>query len=212
MIDKNTYDSNNFDQTYDKINELTSYFLNTGKTAIHEIYSLPDNIEFKTECELNDLKLMEETYKEYFEGMIKFIREVMSIDDNNTDIAIKFNNELLKAKSKDKEFIDSLFCKTTSDVESTSIGVLKNNIDYFCDMREVIKEYNLKVKSLIDTFNYEHSVVKSNSVDFMNTSVNYFLQSVLYHIAYSLYILVKNKDDIKMRNNKIVNKKFCLFI
>ena len=173
------------------------------------MYELPDTLEFNIGYEIKDIRLSEETYNEYFNGMIKFIREVLSIDDTDTETADKFNSELNNAKEKDKSFIDGLFIQTGDD-KVTCVCILKNNIDYLCDIANTIKKYKLNVKSLIDSFNYENSNVKSHSIEFMETSVNYYLQSILFYIQSSLNTLISNKDKSEVSN---INKgQFRLFL
>lgn len=208
MVDR-SYDKNGFSDTEQKRLDVINLFMNTGKKTIHELYELPDTLEFNIGYEIKDIRLSEETYNEYFNGMIKFIREVLSIDDTDTDTADKFNNELNNAKEKDKSFIDGLFVQTGDD-KVTCVCVLKNNIDYLCDIANTIKKYKLNVKSLIDSFNYENSNVKSHSIEFMETSVNYYLQSILFYIQSSLNTLISNKDKSEVSN---INKgQFRLFL
>lgn len=208
MVDR-SYDKNGFSDTEQKRLDVINLFMNTGKKTIHELYELPDTLEFNIGYEIKDIRLSEETYNEYFNGMIKFIREVLSIDDTDTETADKFNNELNNAKEKDKSFIDGLFIQTGGD-KVTCVCILKNNIDYLCDIANTIKKYKLNVKSLIDSFNYENSNVKSHSIEFMETSVNYYLQSILFYIQSSLNTLISNKDKSEVSN---INKgQFRLFL
>ena len=208
MVDR-SYDKNGFSDTEQKRLDVINLFMNTGKKTIHELYELPDTLEFNIGYEIKDIRLSEETYNEYFNGMIKFIREVLSIDDTDTETADKFNNELNNAKEKDKSFIDGLFIQTGDD-KVTCVCILKNNIDYLCDIANTIKKYKLNVKSLIDSFNYENSNVKSHSIEFMETSVNYYLQSILFYIQSSLNTLISNKDKSEVSN---INKgQFRLFL
>ena len=208
MVDR-SYDKNGFSDTEQKRLDVINLFMNTGKKTIHELYELPDTLELNIGYEIKDIRLSEETYNEYFNGMIKFIREVLSIDDTDTETANKFNNELNNAKEKDKSFIDGLFVQTGDD-KVTCVCILKNNIDYLCDIANTIKKYKLNVKSLIDSFNYENSNVKSHSIEFMETSVNYYLQSILFYIQSSLNTLISNKDKSEVSN---INKgQFRLFL
>lgn len=208
MVDR-SYDKNGFSDTEQKRLDVINLFMNTGKKTIHELYELPDTLELNIGYEIKDIRLSEETYNEYFNGMIKFIREVLSIDDTDTETADKFNNELNNAKEKDKLFIDGLFVQTGDD-KVTCVYILKNNIDYLCDIANTIKKYKLNVKSLIDSFNYENSNVKSHSIEFMETSVNYYLQSILFYIQSSLNTLISNKDKSEVSN---INKgQFRLFL
>nr|DAO90390.1 MAG TPA: hypothetical protein [Caudoviricetes sp.] len=208
MVDR-SYDKNGFSDTEQKRLDVINLFMNTGKKTIHELYELPDTLELNIGYEIKDIRLSEETYNEYFNGMIKFIREVLSIDDTDTETADKFNNELNNAKEKDKSFIDGLFIQTGDD-KVTCVCILKNNIDYLCDIANTIKKYKLNVKSLIDSFNYENSNVKSHSIEFMETSVNYYLQSILFYIQSSLNTLISNKDKSEVSN---INKgQFRLFL
>ena len=208
MVDR-SYDKNGFSDTEQKRLDVINLFMNTGKKTIHELYELPDTLELNIGYEIKDIRLSEETYNEYFNGMIKFIREVLSIDDTDTETADKFNNELNNAKEKDKLFIDGLFVQTGDD-KVTCVCILKNNIDYLCDIANTIKKYKLNVKSLIDSFNYENSNVKSHSIEFMETSVNYYLQSILFYIQSSLNTLISNKDKSEVSN---INKgQFRLFL
>jgi hypothetical protein len=208
MVDR-SYDKNGFSDTEQKRLDVINLFMNTGKKTIHELYELPDTLELNIGYEIKDIRLSEETYNEYFNGMIKFIREVLSIDDTDTETANKFNNELNNAKEKDKSFIDGLFIQTGDD-KVTCVCILKNNIDYLCDIANTIKKYKLNVKSLIDSFNYENSNVKSHSIEFMETSVNYYLQSILFYIQSSLNTLISNKDKSEVSN---INKgQFRLFL
>lgn len=208
MVDR-SYDKNGFSDTEQKRLDVINLFMNSGKKTIHELYELPDTLEFNIGYEIKDIRLSEETYNEYFNGMIKFIREVLSIDDTDTETADKFNNELNNAKEKDKSFIDGLFIQTGDD-KVTCVCILKNNIDYLCDIANTIKKYKLNVKSLIDSFNYENSNVKSHSIEFMETSVNYYLQSILFYIQSSLNTLISNKDKSEVSN---INKgQFRLFL
>lgn len=208
MVDR-SYDKNGFSDTEQKRLDVINLFMNTGKKTIHELYELPDTLEFNIGYEIKDIRLSEETYNEYFNGMIKFIREVLSIDDTDTETADKFNNELNNAKEKDKSFIDGLFIQNGDD-KFTCVCILKNNIDYLCDIANTIKKYKLNVKSLIDSFNYENSNVKSHSIEFMETSVNYYLQSILFYIQSSLNTLISNKDKSEVSN---INKgQFRLFL
>lgn len=208
MVDR-SYDKNGFSDTEQKRLDVINLFMNTGKKTIHELYELPDTLELNIGYEIKDIRLSEETYNEYFNGMIKFIREVLSIDDTDTETADKFNNELNNAKEKDKSFIDGLFVQTGDD-KVTCVCILKNNIDYLCDIANTIKKYKLNVKSLIDSFNYENSNVKSHSIEFMETSVNYYLQSILFYIQSSLNTLISNKDKSEVSN---INKgQFRLFL
>lgn len=208
MVDR-SYDKNGFSDTEQKRLDVINLFMNTGKKTIHELYELPDTLELNIGYEIKDIRLSEETYNEYFNGMIKFIREVLSIDDTDTETANKFNSELNNAKEKDKSFIDGLFIQTGDD-KVTCVCILKNNIDYLCDIANTIKKYKLNVKSLIDSFNYENSNVKSHSIEFMETSVNYYLQSILFYIQSSLNTLISNKDKSEVSN---INKgQFRLFL
>lgn len=208
MVDR-SYDKNGFSDTEQKRLDVINLFMNTGKKTIHELYELPDTLELNIGYEIKDIRLSEETYNEYFNGMIKFIREVLSIDDTDTETANKFNNELNNAKEKDKSFIDGLFVQAGDD-KVTCVCILKNNIDYLCDIANTIKKYKLNVKSLIDSFNYENSNVKSHSIEFMETSVNYYLQSILFYIQSSLNTLISNKDKSEVSN---INKgEFRLFL
>lgn len=202
------YGNNTFSQTEEKLHEVIDVFRNVGKAKIHELYQLPDSMEVDNGCELSDIKISESTYNEYFDGMTKFIREVLSIDDRDTDIANRFNTELNNAKEKDKSFIDGLFVANNNN-NCSCVCIMKNNMDYLCDVKDTINRYQLGVKALTDSFNYSDSEVKKNSVKFMESSVNYFLQSILSHIDKSLHVMVDNKEKIV---EKVDDRKFCLFI
>ena len=89
------------------------------------------------------------------------------------------------------------------------ISILKNNLDYICDMTATIEKYKNEVNTLVSAFDYEDSQVKTVSVDFMKTSVNYFLQSMLHTIDKSLNIMIDNKEKVL---EKVDDRKFTLFI
>ena len=76
-------------------------------------------------------------------------------------------------------------------------------------MTATIEKYKNEVNTLISAFDYEDSQVKTVSVDFMKTSVNYFLQSMIHAIDKSLNIMIDNKEKVL---EKVDNRKFTLFI
>lgn len=202
------YGDNTFAGTEEKKLELINILREVGKDKIHELFQLPDKVDVDGRCEVRDIKLSEETYHEYFDGMVVFIREVLSIDDNDTAIADKFNTALNDAKSKDKDFIDGLF-RPACEENVSCISILKNNLEYICDMTATIERYKKEVNTITDAYSYSDSDVKTNSVNFMISSVNYFLQNLINNIDRSLDIMVNNKDRVI---EKVDDRKFCLFI
>lgn len=76
-------------------------------------------------------------------------------------------------------------------------------------MTATIERYKKEVNTITDTYSYSDSDVKTNSVNFMISSVNYFLQNLINNIDRSLDIMVNNKDRVI---EKVDDRKFCLFI
>ena len=198
------YGDNTFAGTEEKKLELINILREVGKDKIHELFQLPDKVDVDGCCEVRDIKLSEETYHEYFDGMVVFIREVLSIYDNYTAIADKLNNDLNYAK----DFIDGLF-RPACEENVSCISILKNNLEYICDMTATIERYKKEVNTITDAYSYSDSDVKTNSVNFMISSVNYFLQNLINNIDRSLDIMVNNKDRVI---EKVDDRKFCLFI
>ena len=205
MVD---YGNKDFAETDKKKLELINTLRGIGKDKIHEIYQLPDRMDVDGCCEVRDIKIAETIYREYFDGMVKFTREVLILDNNDTAVVDRFKEELDKADSKDKDFIDGLFSPACTENVSC-ISILKNNLDYICDMTATIEKYKNEVNTLISAFDYEDSQVKTVSVDFMKTSVNYFLQSMIHAIDKSLNIMIDNKEKVL---EKVDDRKFTLFI
>ena len=76
-------------------------------------------------------------------------------------------------------------------------------------MTATIEKYKNEVNTLVSEFDYEDSQVKTVSVNFMKTSVNYFLQSMIQTIDISLNIMIANKEKVL---EKVDDRKFTLFI
>lgn len=207
MVDRD-YGNIDFAETDKKKLELINTLRSIGKDKIHEIYQLPDKMDVDGCCEVRDIKIAESTYREYFDGMVKFAKEVLVLDNNDSDTADKFKDELNKADAKDKEFIDSLF-RPACEENVSCISILKNNLDYICDMTATIEKYKNDVNTLVSSYDYEDSPVKTSSINFMKMSVNYFLQSMLHTIDKSLNIMIDNKDKVI---EKVDDRKFTLFI
>lgn len=207
MVDRD-YGNIDFAETDKKKLELINTLRSIGKDKIHEIYQLPDRMDVDGCCEVRDIKIAESTYREYFDGMVTFAKEVLVLDNNDTDTADKFKDELSKADAKDKEFIDGLF-RPACEENVSCISILKNNLDYICDMTATIEKYKNDVNTLVSSYDYEDSPVKTSSINFMKMSVNYFLQSMLHTIDKSLNIMIDNKDKVI---EKVDDRKFTLFI
>ena len=196
---------NNAIERYDTF--IKNFFSCDGEaTGIKNIYSkLKDDPEARGKhiCVI-DLNRSYDIYNEYHEGMIKFISEIIDVDnklsENNTDIE-SLKMKLQRAKECDKAFIDSLFNGENNKEEDSCICDALKNVEFLIDFIPQMMRFKESCFSLCELKqNGEPSSLVCDSLDLLYSSISEYcckcIKSVI-QIYTKIFEIVCGEDRVE---------------
>ena len=208
-----------FTDEMQKYKKMISTFFSVDVAAkdISWVYSLfddPRSVIFNPNKQVCCYSLSKalEIYKEYSNGMIDFVSDIIrSNPDSSAEILAKFNDSLTKAKEKDQSFVRSLFGGEYNLCENISIPNALTNIEFIIKFRNEIDNMNTRFIKLVQSLEGQQTItpLTCEAIKLLKNSLTYFT-----------YKMIKKCVDIfKNINNCIhintepedTSKKFQLF-
>lgn len=109
------------------------------KKMYKDIHTMKENPYKESNIESYDFSFGNHIYQEYIEGMSDFIRDIAGIDDDTklNDFSVKFET----AKSKDYDFINSLFGGNLNKSKEIDITEASENIEFLIDFIPELKTF-----------------------------------------------------------------------
>lgn len=173
---------------------------NDSDKGIRYMYSVIDSPDLSSReiSDVVDVRHGYHVYKEYLDGMIKFINELINTQNPSDEVINVYKNRLDIANAKDIDFISGLFngCKFNEKRNmnlSEAAGNLEFLVDFFDEMKEILKKCN-NFKNYTSS---DNELIKS-SINMLASSVSCCCATIIETVIKTYY---KIMDAIKEDNN-----------
>lgn len=178
---------------------IPDFFSKNGAADnIRHLYSVVRENRFPNKTvKCVDIKNAASVYYEYNKGMLDFITEIITDANYNCDNIDKngtFKESLAKAKTKDAEFIDSLFGGENNRVEERNLSDALQNIEVLIDFMNEIDTMVKKSQNIINT-------IENTNCQLVNDSVFLLYNSILKYT----YKTLDNIIDVYNQINEAIN-------
>lgn len=151
-----------------------------------------------------DINKSNHIYKEYLEGMLKFIDDISNVNIDNKDELKPFVEKFNTAKDKDSVFIESLYDGKLNDEKSMSLTEAVCNIEVLIDFIPTMKDIKSKCISVNESVNYIDNNIKK---DLMKQCSVMLCESVNKFCYSTINAVINTYNSINNKINEPINEK-----
>jgi len=155
-------------------------------------------------------------YKEYVEGMLKFINDIKNVDmlTESRDFE-NYSSQFNQAKRKDALFIDAIYGGNINQSVNTNVTEAVSNIEFlieFIPELKILKEYcDTLHNSSINSNDTTKEKLFNESSEMFYESVGYYIHSTVKNVL-STFCDINDKLNEEIVTTESVKDNFKLFI